>query len=553
MTTSIDTSFATAATTGSAIGGADHGKARAGAGQFDDIFSDVAQQSAEEAKTAGEDGKAGEKKGKSISARDAAAFGRLLQRWDNGEETAATPAAQGATDEEATTRNAATAQGKAVKGRGEQQSAATLPPSTETPAHDSQDENAPDATGAGTPAPTADQPKVRMTPDARAAKDVREARAQADKADPQADGATGAEETRRADSPDSDQQTTDRTDKGKGPKAAVAAEPQPSATTDAAGAAAPTTALASLAGAALPQLQQAAARGKAQGDDGEQSSSGGQSTDGAADARPASGEGDDQVNHIKVSVTRRETHFAPVLDLNQQHAAATADTKAAARDVATQEFAQAQAETEAKASGSGKAAVGEKSAQAGATTTGAAGASGTGTANGLSGLTSLPFTTAAQVSRAITEEAARMRSGEPAGPQTTTQGPVRILEMTVTPESLGRVTIQMRLTANGLEVRVRASEAATAQMLAQDHDALVRIIERSGTKVDNLDIVKSIASPVEASVRPAWSAPQSSGANAEQDGQQRREQGRNGENSGRGNQNDDAQSRSRHSSDSADD
>ena len=52
MTTSIDTSFATAATTGSAIGGSDHGKARAGAGQFDDIFSDVAQQSAEEAKTA---------------------------------------------------------------------------------------------------------------------------------------------------------------------------------------------------------------------------------------------------------------------------------------------------------------------------------------------------------------------------------------------------------------------------------------------------------------------------------------------------------------------
>ncbi len=552
MTTSIDTSFTSAATTGSAIGGSDHGKARAGAGQFDDIFSDVAQQSAEEAKTAGEDGKAEEKSGKSISARDAAAFGRLLQRWDNGEETVATSAEQGAeqqgaADAEAAARNP-TAQGKAVKGRGEQQSAATLPPATEAAA---QDETAPDASDTGTPASTAEQMKVRMAPDTRAAKDTRDASAQTDNADPQADGAEGTDGTRRTDSLASDQQGTDRPDKGKGPKAAVAAEPQPTATVDASGAT--TTALASLAGAALPQLQQTAARGKAQGGDSEQPSGSSQSTDGAADARPASGEGDDQVNHIKVSVTRRETHFAPVLDLNQQHAAATADMKASTRDAAAEEFAQAQAETEAKASGSGKAAVGEKSAQAGATTAGAAGASATTVANGLSGLTSLPFSTAAQVSRAITEEAARMRSGEPAGPQTTTQGPVRILEMTVTPESLGRVTIQMRLTANGLEVRVRASEAATAQMLAQDHDALVRIIERSGTKVDNLDIVKSIASPVEASVRPAWSAPQSSGSSGEQDGQQRREQGRNEGNSGRGNQNDDAQSRSRHSSDSADD
>ncbi|WP_454916017.1 flagellar hook-length control protein FliK [Xanthobacter sediminis] len=624
MTAPIDLSFATAATAASnatAAGHPDPAKAPAGGDKFGEIFSNLTHHSGGGAST-DKDAKAGAKAhakaeagaepeaepkteakaeakaeekatGKAATARDAAAFGRLLQRWAGGEETATTdetadqkttpkdgPPAQ---DDEATGQAAQ----RAADGRADQHAAAKARQTAETArttsqahrqdAGDAAEANLADQLADQLADPLADTAKGEATPPkasrphgaetGQPAHAAREALAQA--ADKLAD-AIGT--TRKA--AGAGRQASGETGKADEAKHQDVADPQPSAAADAATTTAPAALLPSLAAAALLQ-QQAAAKDTKADAGAEHPASGGDRADSRSGSGVATGDGDGEVNHIQVKVTRRETHFAPVLDLNQRQAAVKAGAhdamaqKSSAQDAAAREFTaaakaaakgEASAKTEAEASTeaasktdtaeSRQTAAGERTAAAPAASPGAG--SGATSATGFGSLTSLPFATAAQVSRAITEEAARMQNGQPPGPQAIAQGPVRILEMTVTPESLGRVVIHMRLTANGLEVRVRAAEAGTAQMLAQDHDALVRIIERSGTKVDSLDIVKSISSPVEASVRPTWTASQSSGSSAEQDNPQRREQGRGGDNPGKRQADDDAQSRSRGSSDSFD-
>ncbi|MFH3478281.1 flagellar hook-length control protein FliK [Xanthobacter variabilis] len=515
-------------------------------------------------------------KAKTLSARDAASFGQLLQRWDNGEAPPADASDDGA---EVAVDPQPASQDDAA---GQKAGSASFQPAEA--ANDGQAK--PKATRHGRPEKAAafDDTDTRAQTDAQPSADTTAVDADAAEPEPvraalpeapRASGIRRDEVRLESDQVAEDDQATDETAKAsqddgpatKDTKKAGDAKQKAVAdnlTTPAKEATASTLAantLADLAAAAAPAVQQRAADGtKTQGEDAKQSSSNGQAADGAASGT-GSADGDAPTNRIQVSVTRRETHFAPVLNFDQQRAAkgeasreAAAGTQATGttQKAAAREFAATEAAVKAEAETNVRGTTGE--AATSATTTGTTGMTGlNGTTSGFGSITSLPMATAAQVSRAITEEAARMQSGQPAGPNTTTQGPVRILEMAVTPESLGRVVIHMRLTANGLEVRVRASEAATAQMLAQDQNALVRIIEASGTKVDNLDIVRNISSPVEASVRPAWNTNQpSSGSSADQDSPGQREQGRNEGNSRRDQAGEDAQSRSRHSSDFAD-
>lgn len=107
----------------------------------------------------------------------------------------------------------------------------------------------------------------------------------------------------------------------------------------------------------------------------------------------------------------------------------------------------------------------------------------------------LPFASLEQVGRAIAEEAAQMdAAAAPAGTSpdlpsdNAARGPVRILEMALTPESLGRVVVRLRLTPSGLDVRVAAADPATAQLLEQDRDILMRLIEARDVKVRDLAI-----------------------------------------------------------------
>ncbi|QTL04333.1 flagellar hook-length control protein FliK [Aquabacter sp. L1I39] len=66
--------------------------------------------------------------------------------------------------------------------------------------------------------------------------------------------------------------------------------------------------------------------------------------------------------------------------------------------------------------------------------------------------------------------------------------PVRIMEIALSPEGLGKVTVRLRLTSDGLEVRVRASDAGTAALLQQDKAQLAGILREFGCSEDRMEV-----------------------------------------------------------------
>lgn len=183
-----------------------------------------------------------------------------------------------------------------------------------------------------------------------------------------------------------------------------------------------------------------------------------------------------------VTVLHRETHFAPVRTLTahaqafQQEMDAAADAAPGA-DAPQPRDPQAPADTAAPLplpAASDPAGVGPNTPPMG----------GTGVT------TSLPFTSLAQVSEAITQEAARLQSGlsSEGDANPAVAGPVRVLEMELSPETLGRVVIRMRLTGSGLDVKIRASSPETARMLEQDRDHLARLLETRGVSLEALQL-----------------------------------------------------------------
>jgi hypothetical protein len=76
-----------------------------------------------------------------------------------------------------------------------------------------------------------------------------------------------------------------------------------------------------------------------------------------------------------------------------------------------------------------------------------------------------------------------------AGSQAATSS-VKILNLQLEPENLGRVTVQLRLTGTGLELQVQAASAETMRMIADDKDLLVGKLRASGYSVDAL-VVKA--------------------------------------------------------------
>lgn len=68
-------------------------------------------------------------------------------------------------------------------------------------------------------------------------------------------------------------------------------------------------------------------------------------------------------------------------------------------------------------------------------------------------------------------------------------GPVRLLDIQLSPDDLGTVNVRMRLSGNGLEIRLRASNAETAKMLERDQTALLDLLAASGITADSITIV----------------------------------------------------------------
>ncbi len=95
-----------------------------------------------------------------------------------------------------------------------------------------------------------------------------------------------------------------------------------------------------------------------------------------------------------------------------------------------------------------------------------------------------------QIGAAIAAEAGGMGASSGAeAPSTTLAGPVRLLDIQLSPDDLGTVNVRMRLSGNGLEIRLRASNAETARVLERDQSALIDLLAASGITADSITII----------------------------------------------------------------
>jgi len=81
------------------------------------------------------------------------------------------------------------------------------------------------------------------------------------------------------------------------------------------------------------------------------------------------------------------------------------------------------------------------------------------------------------------------------GPQASTQtvtSPLKILTLTLEPESLGSVTITMRLNDSGLNVQLDAAQASTASMIEQDKSKITDKLQSLGYSVDGVDVKTAV-------------------------------------------------------------
>ncbi|MFG1190341.1 flagellar hook-length control protein FliK [Xanthobacter flavus] len=146
----------------------------------------------------------------------------------------------------------------------------------------------------------------------------------------------------------------------------------------------------------------------------------------------------------------------------------------------------------------------------------------------------LPFASLAQVGRAIAAEVAQIdpaAASAPAGgavqasDSPTPTGPVRVLDIALSPETLGRVVVHMRLTPHGLTVRLKADNPATAELLAADKDHLSALLGSAGLPDVELEVGGPVLSQLDAPVRSL----------AAMEGPPRQERADEGQGGGRGN------------------
>lgn len=122
----------------------------------------------------------------------------------------------------------------------------------------------------------------------------------------------------------------------------------------------------------------------------------------------------------------------------------------------------------------------------------------------------LPFASLAQVGRAIAAEVAQIDPSAPviaagaaseAAGSSTPAGPVRVLDIALSPETLGRVVVHMRLTPHGLAVRLKADNPATAELLANDKEHLSALLTSAGLPDVDLEVGGPGLSLLDAPVR----------------------------------------------------
>lgn len=215
---------------------------------------------------------------------------------------------------------------------------------------------------------------------------------------------------------------------------------------------------------------------------------------------------------MRVKVLSRETHFAPVRTFtlspeggpgagsekaasaaNEEDGMSRADAFAASpRERAALRLEQARLQDQGAASDGVVAANAEADTATDSTEALLSGTDAPGGASGgLPG--SLPLNSLKQVSNAIGAEVARLVdpafvSDADTAASARAGGPLRLIAIQLQPLELGTVTVRMRLSDDGLDVRISASNPATARMLQQDQARLADLLKAQGIDAANVTV-----------------------------------------------------------------
>ena len=101
---------------------------------------------------------------------------------------------------------------------------------------------------------------------------------------------------------------------------------------------------------------------------------------------------------------------------------------------------------------------------------------------------------------------------------------LRVLDIQLHPADLGKVRLSIRLNDTTVDVRVEASNAATAKMLDGNRGALDQMLQRAGYRADQISVV-AVDEKNGSQIMPPSSSNQSGGANSGQSGSQPHGQG----------------------------
>ncbi|MGX1309810.1 chemotaxis protein MotD [Amorphus suaedae] len=127
-------------------------------------------------------------------------------------------------------------------------------------------------------------------------------------------------------------------------------------------------------------------------------------------------------------------------------------------------------------------------------TTAAAGATSTTPSPAAPGLPTATLQRLAGSILATAGELAASQSAAPAsaeGSAATDRGPVRVLDLELTPADLGLVRVRLRLIGNGIDLQIAAARPTTAEYLQEDRHRLSAIVENAGYDIDSLTVQTS--------------------------------------------------------------
>ncbi len=85
--------------------------------------------------------------------------------------------------------------------------------------------------------------------------------------------------------------------------------------------------------------------------------------------------------------------------------------------------------------------------------------------------------------------------------------PTKILHIQLSPVELGSIVVKLRISQGGMEIRLEASRAETAQLLANDREALREIVRASGHALDQVSVETVHVESAGADPRPGQDAP----------------------------------------------